>query len=94
MKPLEDKMMSIELKVRQLIQAKQQAQEHVEKLERQNQELKEKLQQKETDLQNQIKLNQFKHLATSLSNQEKKQTKHKINALVREIDYCIALLND
>ncbi|MFW6019814.1 MAG: hypothetical protein ACOCPM_04465 [Bacteroidales bacterium] len=94
MKPLEDKMMSIELKVRQLIQAKQQAQEHVEKLQGQNKELKEKLQQRETDLKNQIKINQFKQLATSLSDQEKKQTRHKINTLMREIDYCIALLND
>lgn len=94
MKPLKDKMMSIELKVRQLIQAKEQAQQQLENVQRENQELKEKLQQKETELQNQIKLNQFKNLATSLSDQEKKQAKHKINALVREIDYCIALLND
>ncbi|MCF8331633.1 MAG: hypothetical protein K9H84_04195 [Bacteroidales bacterium] len=94
MKPLKDKMMSIELKARQLIRAKQNLKEQLEKVQRENQNLKEALKQKEAELENQIKLNQFKHIATSLSDQEKKQTRQKINNLVREIDQCIALLND
>lgn len=94
MKPLKDKMMSIELKARQLIRAKQNLKEQLEIVQRENQNLNEALKQKEAELENQIKLNQYKHIATSLSDQEKKQTRQKINKLVREIDQCIALLND
>lgn len=94
MKPLEDKMMSIELKARQLIQAKQQLQKKVDLLETENNELKKLVEQQNIDLRKNKEINQIKHIAASLNDQEKKQTRQKINALVREIDHCIALLND
>lgn len=94
MKPLEDKMMSIELKARQLIQAKLQLQNKVDLLETENNELKKLVEQQNIDLKKNKEINQIKHIAASLNEQEKKQTRQKINALVREIDHCIALLND
>ncbi|MFO8054787.1 MAG: hypothetical protein R6U19_06445 [Bacteroidales bacterium] len=94
MKFLEDKMMSIELKVRQLITSRQNMEKRLDEVQQENQKLHALVAQKQTELERQIKVNQYKHIATSLSNQEKKQTRQKLNALVREIDQCIALLND
>ncbi len=94
MKPLEDKLMSIEMKVRQLIQVNRELHQELVSARAENVNLKEQLQQKQSELQKIISKNQNKHIAASLSDQEKKQTRQKINALVREIDHCIALLND
>ncbi len=94
MKPLEDKLMSIEMKVRQLIQVNRELQLELVSSKTENKNLKEELQQKQSELQKLISRNQNNHIAASLNDQEKKQTRQKINALVREIDHCIALLND
>lgn len=75
----------------------------VVKLEKENQELQQKLTQSEAIqktqkeeiavLQNQIeKLKMVNSLLGSEEN--KRETKLKINSLIREIDYCIAQLSD
>ncbi|MGM0648519.1 MAG: hypothetical protein ACQESZ_09045 [Bacteroidota bacterium] len=94
MNSLKDKMMSIELKARTLIQDKEALKRQNELIIKENEALQQKLDQVNEQLTMQIKLNQYKHIATSLDDQGKKQTKLKINMLVREIDQCIALLND
>lgn len=94
MNSLKDKMMSIELKARALIQDKDALRRQNQVVINENQALKKKLNEVNEQLERQIKLNQYKHIATSLDDQGKKQTKLKINMLVREIDQCIALLND
>lgn len=94
MKHLEDKLVSIELKARQLITENKELKQKLETLENENYQLKMQLEQKEDELRNKEEINQYKHIASSLSSDEKKQTRQKINALVREIDHCIALLND
>lgn len=94
MKNLEDKLMSIEVRARQLIKEKDEMQQRLQTLEKENDQLKVLLEQKDGDIRRMKEINQNKHIASSLSDQEKKQTRQRINALVREIDQCIALLND
>src|SRR6478609_665130 len=75
----------------------------LDNLERNNQELREKLNQTATTIQKQsdeieaVKA-QYESLkiANSLlgSDENKRDTKLKINSLIREIDYCIAQLSD
>ncbi len=94
MKMLEDKLLSIELKVRSLITARNDLEKELEALRAERRKMEALMDVKDKELEKYKQLNQFKHIATSLSDREKRQTKQKINALVGEIDRCIALLND
>ena len=94
MEKLSDITLSIETKLNKLIQ-------HLEKVVKENDQLKSELlqyqtqqtilQQKHTDLQKQY---ENLKMANALLGSEdfKKETKLKINSLVREIDYCISQL--
>lgn len=94
MKVLEDKLLSIELKVRGLITARNSLQKALDDLRSEHRKLEALLEVKDKELERHKQINQYKHIATSLTDKEKKQTRKKINALVGEIDRCIALLND
>jgi hypothetical protein len=87
---------SIEIKVKKLI-------EKIDALEQNNLILEQNLKkstliiQQQTDEINSFKLkNQTLKISNSLlgGNENKKETKLKINSLIREIDYCIAQLTD
>ncbi|MEG1022656.1 MAG: hypothetical protein RSE50_14215 [Myroides sp.] len=94
MEKLSDITLSIETKLNKLIQ-------HLEKVVKENDQLKSELlqyqtqqtilQQKHTDLQKQY---ENLKMANALLGSEdfKKETKLKINSLVREIDHCISQL--
>lgn len=94
MEKLSDITLSIETKLNKLIQ-------HLEKVVKENNQLKSELlqyqtqqtilQQKHTDLQKQY---ENLKIANALLGSEdfKKETKLKINSLVREIDHCISQL--
>lgn len=94
MEKLSDITLSIETKLHKLIQ-------HLEKVVKENDQLKSELlqyqtqqtilQQKHTDLQKQY---ENLKMANALLGSEdfKKETKLKINSLVREIDHCISQL--
>lgn len=94
MEKLSDITLSIETKLHKLIQ-------HLEKVVKENNQLKSELlqyqtqqtilQQKHTDLQKQY---ENLKMANALLGSEdfKKETKLKINSLVREIDHCISQL--
>jgi hypothetical protein len=87
---------SIEIKLKKLI-------EKIDALEQNNLILEQNLKkstliiQQQTDEINSFKLkNQTLKISNSLlgGNENKKETKLKINSLIREIDYCIAQLTD
>ena len=94
MEKLSDITLSIETKLSKLIQ-------HLEKVVKENEALKSQLLQQQTqqnnlqekynDLQNQY--NNLKFANSLLGSEDfKKETKLKINSLVREIDHCISQL--
>lgn len=87
---------SLEIKLEKLAQK-------LEKLQRQNQELENEVSRSATTLNRQSEemvllrqQNESLKTANSLlgSDENKRETKLKINSLIREIDYCIAQLSD
>lgn len=96
MSDLTDLVDSLDHKVRQLLQQR-------DKLQKENKLLREEIQrgqQQHNTLQNEItdwkeRCNSLK-LANSMlgSDQHKRETKLKINALIREIDHCISQLSE
>lgn len=86
---------SIESKVKRLVLLYKQIKQENSQLENENKSLQLELAKKEqqiVELEEKIKVIKITHLVSS-SDEDKKRVKIKINEYVREIDRCIALLN-
>lgn len=86
----------LESKLLILLKKKQEQQEHTLKISQENERLREELSQLKqlnADLEDKYKASKIAN--TMVGNEEGKQeTKQKINSLIRDIDKCIALINE
>jgi len=86
----------LESKLLILLEKKQEQQEHTLKISQENERLREelsKLKQLNSDLEDNFKASKIANTIVG-SGDNKLETKQKINSLIRDIDKCIALINE
>jgi histidinol-phosphate/aromatic aminotransferase/cobyric acid decarboxylase-like protein len=86
----------LESKLLTLLKQKQEQQEYTLKISQENERLREelsKLKQLNSDLEDNFKASKIANTMVG-SEDNKLETKQKINSLIRDIDKCIALINE
>lgn len=84
---------TLEENVKQLIQRKKEAEEGLNSMKRQLEDLKGLLNQKEEEIEELKEKNKILRIAGGQKDGDNREIKLKINEMVREVDKCIAQLN-
>lgn len=84
---------NLEQNVETLVRKKLEIQKELEKYRKESDELREQIVRRDKEIEDLIEKNKILKIASGASNGDSREIKFKINEIVREVDKCIAQLN-